>query len=101
MRTPYDYGAWWSYVFPRLDGLELVDVGAPRDRAGTPLRRPGELVLASFGERRDWNLFADAYADPDGGVALPPTDFQVRSPGLPRRRSPTSAMTPWLATSPT
>src|ERR1700686_1616598 len=27
MGTDYDYGAWWGYVFPRLAGLELVDVG--------------------------------------------------------------------------
>ena len=80
MRTPYDYGAWWSYVFPRLDGLELVDVSlhktVPTRRSGVP----GELVLSPFGDRRDWNMFADAYADPQGGVALPPTDFQVRAP---------------------
>ena len=80
MRTAYDYGAWWSYVFPRLGGLELVDV-ALRDtvQARRPAA-PGEVALASFGERRDWNLFADAYGDPGSGVALPPTDFQVRSP---------------------
>ncbi len=80
MRTPYDYGAWWSYVFPRLDGLELADVSLRESVQARRSAVPGELVLSSFGDRRDWNLFADAYGDPDGGVALPPTDFQVRSP---------------------
>ena len=26
MGERYDYGAWWSYVFPRLGGLELTEV---------------------------------------------------------------------------
>jgi methionine synthase II (cobalamin-independent) len=26
MGERYDYGAWWSYVFPRLGALELTDV---------------------------------------------------------------------------
>jgi 5-methyltetrahydropteroyltriglutamate--homocysteine methyltransferase len=33
--------------------------------------KPGEIVLASFAERRDWLEFADAYGDPGSGVALP------------------------------
>src|SRR5664279_1076746 len=35
MGERYDYGAWWSYVFPRLDGLEITDVAllsAPQAR---------------------------------------------------------------------
>jgi 5-methyltetrahydropteroyltriglutamate--homocysteine methyltransferase len=80
MRQAYDYGAWWSYVFPRLGGLEISPTPL---RDAVQARRPAdgdEIVLASFGERRDWNLFADAYADPHGGIAMPATDFQVRSP---------------------
>jgi 5-methyltetrahydropteroyltriglutamate--homocysteine methyltransferase len=79
MGTPYDYGAWWSYVFPRLAGLELVDVGIA-DAVQTRDAGAGEITLARFIERRDWNRFADAYGDPQGGVSLPPTDFLVRSP---------------------
>ena len=79
MGTAYDYGAWWSYVFPRLSGLELVEVGI-RDAVQTREPSSDEIVLASFGERRDWNQFADAYSDPAGGVALPVTDFMLRSP---------------------
>jgi 5-methyltetrahydropteroyltriglutamate--homocysteine methyltransferase len=68
MDSAVDYGAWWGYVFYRLGGLEL---------GGTPLwqmppRRssPGHVVLSSFADRRDWQLFAEAYADPDSGVSL-------------------------------
>ena len=75
MGNAYDYGAWWSYVFPRLGGLELVETGvfeAPQMRE----RGSGEIVLASFADRRDWNQFSDAYGDPDSGAALPDTRMQ-------------------------
>jgi len=65
----YDYGGWWTYVFERLDGLELVDVAMFDVPQAKP--RPGEVALASFNERRDWRQFADAYADPASGCALP------------------------------
>jgi 5-methyltetrahydropteroyltriglutamate--homocysteine methyltransferase len=79
MGQRYDYGPWWTYVFQRLGGLELVDVGV-REIAQTPAAPGAEITLATFGERRDWNLFADAYADPGAGVALPETDFFHRAP---------------------
>ena len=80
MGTPYDYGAWLSYVLPRLGGLEIVDVPLRDASQARRSTAPGELVLSPFRDRRDWNMFADAYADPDSGVALPSTDFQARSP---------------------
>src|SRR6202453_2279557 len=69
MGQRYDYGPWWTYVFQRLSGLELsaLDIGAiPQAKA-----RPGQITLASFGERRDWQRFSDAYGDPSSGAALP------------------------------
>ncbi len=75
MGTTYDYGAWWSYVFPRLGGLELVETGvweASQAREGGS----GEIVLATMAERRDWNQFSDAYSDPNSGAALPDTRMQ-------------------------
>jgi 5-methyltetrahydropteroyltriglutamate--homocysteine methyltransferase len=80
MGTAYDYGAWWSYVFPRLSGLELVEVSIRDTVQARKPAAPGEIVLAAFGDRRDWNRFADAYSDPNSGVALPLTDLMVRSP---------------------
>ena len=46
-----NYGAWWSYSFQRLGGLELSGPGLhamPVHRSG-----PGHVVLTSFGDRRD------------------------------------------------
>jgi 5-methyltetrahydropteroyltriglutamate--homocysteine methyltransferase len=79
MRQGYDYGTWLTYVFGRLSGLELADVGL-RQAAVTRPAAPGEIALASFGERRDWNRFRDVYGDPATGAALPETEMLIRSP---------------------
>src|ERR1700692_2268249 len=71
MGHDYDYGPWWTYIFQRLSGLELVEQALwmlPQTRE-TPA--PGEVVLAKFSERRDWEQFHDAYMDPHSGAALP------------------------------
>jgi 5-methyltetrahydropteroyltriglutamate--homocysteine methyltransferase len=72
-----NYGAWWSYSFQRLSGLELTE-GSLWDVA--PRRRKaGEVVLTSFGDRRDRERFRAAYTDPDSGVSTGPrpTRFPV------------------------
>ena len=70
MAHPVNYGAWWSYVFHRLGGLEF---GAPGAYGRTPRRsRPGEIVLTSQDDRRDRQRFAAAYADRDSGVWMGP-----------------------------
>ena len=69
MGQRYDYGTWWTYVFERLANIELTDLTIseiPQAKA-----KPGEIRLASFGERRDWQAFLDAYLDPTAGVGLP------------------------------
>jgi 5-methyltetrahydropteroyltriglutamate--homocysteine methyltransferase len=72
-----NYGAWWSYSFQRLSGLELPEgatvLNIPPRRSG-----PGEIVLTSTGDRRDRNLFRPAYEDPDSGVSMGPD--VVRAP---------------------
>jgi 5-methyltetrahydropteroyltriglutamate--homocysteine methyltransferase len=66
MGAKVDYGAWWSYSFQRLGGLGLWT-----DMANVPSRPPAATIaLATFPERRDWNLFGEAYADPDSGIAV-------------------------------
>lgn len=65
----YDFGPWWTYVFQRLAGLEMVPPGEIRPRRAKP--QPGEVVLSTFPERRDWVHFSEAYGDPASGVALP------------------------------
>ena len=69
MGQRYDYGSWWTYVFQRLANVELTDLSIT-EISQSPAK-PGEIRLASFGERRDWLAFADAYVDPTSGVALP------------------------------
>jgi 5-methyltetrahydropteroyltriglutamate--homocysteine methyltransferase len=66
MGQKVDYGAWWSYSFQRLGGLELMV-----DAAQVPQNPPksGNVRLTTFANRRDWTAFAEAYADPDAGVS--------------------------------
>jgi len=64
------YGAWWNYAFQRWGGIEF---GAPGPYGRTPQRsRPDEIVLTSQDNRRDRQLFAAAYADPESGVSMGP-----------------------------
>ena len=70
MGTRVNYGAWLSYCFHRLGGLDL---GGPDMRDIPPRRsRPGEVVLTSFSDRRDRVRFAAVYADPDSGITTGP-----------------------------
>ena len=55
MGSRVNYGAWWSYSFQRLGGLELSGPGLydmPAQRSS-----PGHVVLTSFGDRRDRTRF--------------------------------------------
>jgi 5-methyltetrahydropteroyltriglutamate--homocysteine methyltransferase len=65
-----NYGSWWRYSWQRLGGL---DPGGPSLYEMAPRRsRPGEVVLTSFGDRRDRTQFAAAYNDPDSGITTGP-----------------------------
>jgi 5-methyltetrahydropteroyltriglutamate--homocysteine methyltransferase len=65
MGTKVDYGAWWQYSFTRLGGLGLFSgwENLPVAPAQTPIR------LAPWTKRRDWTRFAEAFSDPDWGLA--------------------------------
>ena len=65
----FDFGAWWTYIFPRLAGLELTDEPEPVVRS-----TPGNIQLTNFDDRRDWTIFRDAYHDPSQGI-LPGGQF--------------------------
>jgi 5-methyltetrahydropteroyltriglutamate--homocysteine methyltransferase len=70
MGHPVNYGAWLSYCFHRLGGLDL---NGPDMRDMPPRRsRPGEVVLTGFSDRRDRVRFAAAYADPQSGITTGP-----------------------------
>jgi 5-methyltetrahydropteroyltriglutamate--homocysteine methyltransferase len=65
-----NYGAWWSYSFQRLGGLELT--GPALLDVPPPAPVPGKVSLTSFAGRRDREIFAAAYADPNSGVSTGP-----------------------------
>src|SRR5271166_274895 len=61
-----NFGAWMSYAYHRLGGLDL---GGPAMLDLAPRRSSlGHLVLTSFADRRDRMRFATAYSDPESGV---------------------------------
>lgn len=66
MASDLDYGAWWHYSFARTGGLELHD----RNIFEEPANRstPGNIVLTSFSDRRDRNLFPNVYSDAHAGT---------------------------------
>jgi 5-methyltetrahydropteroyltriglutamate--homocysteine methyltransferase len=70
MAQRVNYGSWWRYSWNRLGGLDpngpsLYEMEAHRSR-------PGQVVLTSFGNRRDRTRFAVAYGDPDSGITTGP-----------------------------
>lgn len=63
MSSAQDYAAWWSYVFQRVEGLEVTGEDIFTE---PPVRsEPGRVRLTSFPDRRDWVRFKDAYLDPE------------------------------------
>jgi 5-methyltetrahydropteroyltriglutamate--homocysteine methyltransferase len=74
----YDYGSWWTYVFQRLGGLEIAEIGMFDLPQAPP--KSGEVRLASFNERRDWLAFSEAYDDPSSGAMLPDTGQRSFAP---------------------
>jgi 5-methyltetrahydropteroyltriglutamate--homocysteine methyltransferase len=64
-----NFGAWWSYIYPRLGGLRP---GSDMLRAEPRRSTPARVMLTSFSDRRDRQLFAAAYADPESGVSTTP-----------------------------
>ena len=65
-----NFGAWMSYAYHRLGGLDLA---GPDMHDLVPRRSsPGSLTLTSFADRRDRQRFAAAYADPESGVSTGP-----------------------------
>lgn len=69
MSGKVDYGAWWSYSFQRLGGLELRDATVATGTEHVE-SSPGNVKLTNFANRRDWVKFAEAYQDPTGGILM-------------------------------
>src|SRR5699024_2725206 len=60
-------GAWWSYIFQRVEGLSLT--GEDITNQPNVKSSPGNVQLTGFPHRRDRTLFSEAYADPDSGIS--------------------------------
>jgi 5-methyltetrahydropteroyltriglutamate--homocysteine methyltransferase len=62
-----NYGAWWSYSFSRLSGL---DPNGPGLYDMSPVEsKPGDIKLTGFAYRRDRERFLAAYNDRTSGVS--------------------------------
>jgi 5-methyltetrahydropteroyltriglutamate--homocysteine methyltransferase len=67
MSSAVDYGAWWNYSFSRMSGL--TPGGVDRwQQTETRRSTPGHVVLTTFLDRRDRQLFNEAYNDPTSGI---------------------------------
>ncbi|WP_124039885.1 cobalamin-independent methionine synthase II family protein [Neoactinobaculum massilliense] len=67
MREQINFGSWWWYSFTRLGGLTLhpsAEARAFHTKSAT------RVTLATFEERRDWQRFKAAYADPNSGIHI-------------------------------
>lgn len=71
MSSAVDYGAWWSYVFQRVGGLEVT--GENLFNWQHQESAPGDIRLTNMMNRRDWVKFQDFYTDgaPTGNHAVP------------------------------
>lgn len=67
MTSAVDYGAWWSYSFQRVSGLEVT--GEDIFSAEPVRSTPGNIRLTTFPDRRDWTIFREAYTDPTSGIS--------------------------------
>ena len=48
MRSAMDFGAWWSYVYPRLQGFELREEQARKGRAAWTFGSKERKEFAEF-----------------------------------------------------
>lgn len=83
MGWAYDYGSWWSYIIPRLGGVEVTNQGlwftTLSAHTKTPMA-PKDFVVGDWGERRDMAKFQEAYLDPQSGCGLPEQFMTGHSP---------------------
>src|SRR5699024_10464184 len=56
MSQGVDYGAWWSYIFKRVDGLSLT--GEDISNQPNVQSSAGNVQLAGFPHRRDRTIFS-------------------------------------------
>ena len=67
MAANYDYGAWWSYAYARLQGFVPADTVAESKHKKSSV---AEMALTSMANRRDFQKFAEFYQDPESTGTL-------------------------------
>jgi 5-methyltetrahydropteroyltriglutamate--homocysteine methyltransferase len=70
MGQAVNYRAWLSYIFIRLDGLEVPAKGTPEPPPRTP--RADEFIPVDLMERRDRAKFMRAYTNPEQPISTGP-----------------------------
>ena len=96
----YDFGPWWTYVFQRLGGLEMVAAGQLEAAEGAGEARASSALVVASPSAGTGVQFSDAYGDPNSGVALPNRENR-RSRRSAAVRSPTTGARRCSTTSPT
>ena len=66
MADNYDYGAWWTYAFARMEGFVPAESVPELARKRSSVVDPGLTV----GVRRDWQKFSEFYQDPESSGTL-------------------------------
>ena len=66
MAGNYDYGAWWTYAFARMEGFVLAE-SVPESARKKPAVSEPPLTI---GVRRDWQKFSEFYQDPESSGTL-------------------------------
>jgi len=67
MAANYDYGAWWSYAYARLQGFVPADTVVESKHKKSSV---AEMALTSMSNRRDFQKFAEFYQDPESTGTL-------------------------------
>jgi 5-methyltetrahydropteroyltriglutamate--homocysteine methyltransferase len=67
MAAQFDYGAWWSYAFARLEGFVPAEsVPASQHQKSSV----AEMTLTTVANRRDFRKFDEFYQDPESTGTL-------------------------------
>jgi 5-methyltetrahydropteroyltriglutamate--homocysteine methyltransferase len=62
MAANYDYGAWWSYAFARMQGFVPAESVPESQHKKSSV---ADMALTTVSNRRDWKKFSEFYQDPE------------------------------------
>jgi 5-methyltetrahydropteroyltriglutamate--homocysteine methyltransferase len=67
MAANFDYGAWWSYAFSRMQGFVPADSVPESEHKKSSV---ADVALTTMANRRDWQKFSEFYQDPESTGTL-------------------------------